>query len=222
MRKVVVLVAVVVLVGLGAFVVFRPQHAKRQTRAQSTGTVGAPLTTVVSASTAPPHPAALELGCGGERWAVKTGTDADRAKVDPTTISTSVAYLAGRPQPSTYPQDERIAPFELHTYEITATVTQYTQAADHDIHMVLHDSQGRSMIAEIPKPSCVGTTSPWRAAIAVARFTWESAYPASSAWRVIHRSVTLRGLGFFDRPEGQTGIARNGIELHPVIYLRLN
>jgi hypothetical protein len=29
----------------------------------------------------------------------------------------------------------------------------------------------------------------------------------------------VRGVGFFDKIHGQTGVARNGIELHPVLSI---
>jgi hypothetical protein len=29
--------------------------------------------------------------------------------------------------------------------------------------------------------------------------------------------ATLSGVGFFDRPHGRTGVAPNGIEMHPVL-----
>jgi hypothetical protein len=32
--------------------------------------------------------------------------------------------------------------------------------------------------------------------------------------------VTVTGVGFFDRIHGQTGVAPNGIELHPVLDIQ--
>jgi hypothetical protein len=167
------------------------------------------------------HEIVLASGCGVERWAVKTGTDRDRGKVSSAVVSTSIVALSSRPKPVHYPTNTRIAPAELHIWQVTATVTQYKEEADSDIHLVLHDSTGRSMIAEIPSPGCVGSTSRWRANIASARATWTHSYPLSTSWHDINRSVTLHGLGFFDPPHGQTGISRNGIELHPVISVQL-
>jgi hypothetical protein len=168
------------------------------------------------------HEVILASGCGVERWPVKTGTDADRFKVNTTPISTTIQYLGSRAKPSSYPTSHRVTTYELHTYQVKATVTQYKVEADSDIHLVLKDSAGRSMIAEIPKPTCVGSTSRWRTSIASARTTWTSHYTTTTSWHYLHRSVTLRGLGFFDVPHGQTGRAPNAIELHPVIYVHLN
>jgi hypothetical protein len=168
------------------------------------------------------HEVILASGCGVERWAVKTGTDADRNKVSTTVVSTTLSYLGSRAKPSSYPSTHRIAPYELHTYQVKAYVTQYKIEADSDIHLVLKDSAGRKMIAEIPKLPCVGSTSRWRGAISSTRTLWTTHYTTTTSWHYIHRSVTIRGLAFFDVPHGQTGAAPNYIELHPVIYIHLN
>jgi hypothetical protein len=167
------------------------------------------------------HEIVLASGCGVERWPVKTGTDADRGKVSNTVHSTSINSLASRPRPAHYPTNNRIPPAELHVWQVTARVTQYKEEADSDIHLVLKDSANRSMIAEIPAPNCVGSSSRWKANITNARSTWTHTYPLSTSWHYINRTVTIRGLGFFDPPHGQTGISRNGIELHPVIRVQL-
>ena len=168
------------------------------------------------------HEVVLATGCGVERWPVKTGTDANRNQVNTTPIAASVAYLGSRPKPSSYPNNNRIPPFEFHTYQMTAYVTQYKLEADSDVHLVLKDAAGHQMIAEIPAPTCVGATSRWKTNITSARRTWGTTYHPTTTWHYIHRSVTLRGLAFFDVPHGQTGKAPNAIELHPVIYVHLN
>jgi len=109
---------------------------------------------------------------------------------------------------------------ELHTYQVTAYLTQYKKEDDGDIHLVLKDSAGRSMIAEIPYGGCVPTISRWKTAIASARTTFTQHYTVSTSWHYLHRLVDVRGLGFMDVLHGQTGVAPNGVELHPVIYIR--
>jgi len=167
------------------------------------------------------HEIILATGCGVERWPVKTGADADRGHVSTKVVATQVASLVKIPKPSHYPTNNRIVPTELHVFQVTATVTQYKEEADSDIHLVLHDSAGHSMIAEIPAPTCVASSSRWRSNIASARATWTHTYPLSTSWHHISRAVTLRGLGFFDVPHGQTGVAPNAIELHPIIRVQL-
>lgn len=209
------IVLVVAVVALGAVAVLRPIHGSSR--------APAPVKTFrpVAVQASGDHEITLANGCGVERWAVETGTDADRGKVSSKVVSTSVQSLVNRPKPTHYPTNARIAPTELHIYQVTATVTQYKEEADSDVQLVLKDAQNRSMIAEIPAPSCVGSTSRWRASIAGARSTWTHTYPLSTSWHHISRRVTLRGLGFLDEIHGQTGVARNGVALHPVIRVQL-
>ena len=137
------------------------------------------------------HEIILATGCGVERWPVKTGADADRGHVSTKVVATQVASLVKIPKPSHYPTNNRIVPTELHVFQVTATVTQYKEEADSDIHLVLHDSVGHSMIAEIPAPTCVASSSRWRSNIATARATWTHTYPLSTSWHHISRPVTL-------------------------------
>jgi hypothetical protein len=61
------------------------------------------------------------VGCGVERRPVKTGTDADRAKVKTnTTVEITISYLRSRPKPSSYPNNHRIAPVEVTRYHIAS------------------------------------------------------------------------------------------------------
>jgi hypothetical protein len=63
------------------------------------------------------------------------------------------------------------------------------------------------MIAETPSSLCTrGATSTRRKQMAAAR---GAARVCARAWVV--------GVAFFDYLHGQTGVARNGIELHPVL-----
>jgi hypothetical protein len=41
--------------------------------------------------------------------------------------------------------------------------------------------------------------------------------PAASSFTQLKGEATIRGVGFFDFLHGQTGVAPNGIELHPVL-----
>lgn len=87
---------------------------------------------------------------------------------------------------------------------------------------MLKDSAGRSMISEIPYGSCVPTASRWKAAIASARSAFAAHYTATPTWHYVHRLVDVRGIGFMDVLHGQVGVAPNGVELHPVIYIHFH
>jgi hypothetical protein len=41
--------------------------------------------------------------------------------------------------------------------------------------------------------------------------------PGASSFTMLNGKATIRGVGFFDFLHGQTGVAPNGIELHPVL-----
>ena len=171
----------------------------------------------------PFDPSLAAVSCPIERGPVKSGSDADRYRVSTSSLTTSISYLASRPKPSSYPRNNRIAPTELHTWTLNSVrLTQYKLESDGDLHLVLKDSVGRQMIAEVPYGPCVPTSSRWKSAIATARSTFLHALPATTTWRYSRRLIDLHGLGMFDVLHGQTGVARNGIELHPVTYIHLH
>jgi hypothetical protein len=170
----------------------------------------------------PFDPALAAVSCPSERGPVKEGADADRNKVSTSITKVSITYLRGRAKPASYPKDKRVTSTELHTYQVTATLTQFKEESDGDFHLVIKDSSGHSMIAEVPYSSCVPKTSRWRSAIITARSTFTKTYRVTTSWKHVKRSITLRGIGYLDPLHGQTGVAPNGVELHPVIYMHFN
>ncbi len=171
-----------------------------------------------------PAPAAhASTTCGVWRWPVKTGADRDRYKVDRTVTYTTIHYLRTRTPPSSFPiyyQNHRFQGAERHTYQLTARLTQFRLEDDGDIHLVLRNSSGKDMIAEIPRAACVSSRSLWWNAIKAARTTFTNHYRVTTSWHYVNRWITLRGLGFFDEVHNVTGQAPNGIELHPVTRVR--
>lgn len=119
---------------------------------------------------------------------------------------TTVLALTNRPAPSPLP-DTRL-PFEHHVFRVVAQVVLIRKEADHDYHLVLQ-AQGRTMIAEAADPACAPQAFPLRRR------------QMAGVRRVIRlcRAVIV-GVAFFDFQHGQTGVARNGIELHPILGLR--
>ena len=156
--------------------------------------------------------------CGVERWSVKTGTDADASSIGlQSTTPTTIAHLAGLAAPSSLPANNRIAPTETTVFQVSATLTEYKIEADSDYHLVLSDGAGHTMIAEIPDPACVGSSSPLRSSIQKARAEFDGKYTATGSFQAANTAVTVTGVGFFDALHGQTGVAPNGIELHAVL-----
>jgi hypothetical protein len=161
---------------------------------------------------------ASAASCGVERWSVKTGTDPDAGLVNTaSSTKSSIAAMDAEPRPSSLPANARITPIETTVYSISATLTLYKFEADSDYHLVLTDSVGNTMIVEIPLPACVGDTSPFKNAITATRAKFDAAYTATTSFKTANVPVTVTGVGFFDFLHGQTGVAPNGIELHPLL-----
>ena len=176
-------------------------------------TATAPITMTVASPT-----------CGVERWSVKTGTDPDAGIVDLNNpVPITIAALAAIPAPADPPgppPNTRVGPTETTVYVVNATMTLYKKEADVDYHVVLDDNAGHLMIAEIPSPACVGSSSPFGTAITAARAKFDARFaatPANEFFQAVSVPVQVKGVGFFDFIHGQTGVAPNGIELHPVL-----
>lgn len=157
-------------------------------------------------------------GCGTERWGVKTASDTDRGLVSTTQHPTTIDALRGVRAPSSLPSNRRVRPTELTEYVIAGTLTDYKLEADGDIHLVITNSAGRTLIAELADPRCV-VAARFKTEIANVRRTFLARYSPTGTMRNPHRSIRVRGIGFFDYRHGQTGVAPNGIELHPVLGL---
>ncbi|WIV59256.1 putative Ig domain-containing protein [Amycolatopsis nalaikhensis] len=168
-----------------------------------------------------PQPAATAASCGVERWSVKTGTDADAAKITlQSTTPTTIAALTGLAKPSTLPANNRIQPTETTVYRLQATLTKYKLESDSDYHLVLADGSGHTMIVEVPDPACVGSSSALLTSIQKARAEVNAKYTPTGSFQTANVPVTVTGVGFFDFLHGQTGVAPNGIELHAVLDIQ--
>ena len=154
---------------------------------------------------------------------MKTGTDADVNLVNlNSTTSSTISALRALTQPSTLPANNRLQPTETTVFVLNATLTQYKLETDSDYHLVLSDASGNTMIAEIPSPSCVGAGSPFAPQISTSRSTFNGSFTATTLFQTAIIPVRVTGVGFFDFLHGQTGVAPNGIELHPVLNIVFN
>lgn len=182
--------------------------------------------------TVPPHTvtsghgnfeASNSHGCGVERWAVKTGTDPAVSQVNTKPQDTTIQALTALPVPPGFGQDaSRLAgTAEMQVYRLShVTLTGYKMEADSDYHLILSDGS-TTMISEIPSPACVGASSPWIQQITAARAAFDAKFPqVGGFFQQANVVVTITGVGFFDTIHGQTGVAPNGIELHPVLDIQ--
>jgi len=158
--------------------------------------------------------------CGVERWFVKTGMDGDARKVNTkAVVQTTIFHLRSLTPPGALPSRSRVRPVETTVFSASAKLLRVKQEADSDYHLVLSDTGGRTMIAEIPSPSCVGS-SPFLPSMRYVRSKFTTAYHPTETWSRPNVTVQVTGVGFFDFIHGQSGVAPNGIELHPVLAIR--
>ena len=154
------------------------------------------------AVSAPQRQARVTALCGVERWTVKTLQDRPRLlRVQATTV----AHLDSLPRPAQLPQTR--LPFERHVSTVTAAVTLVRQEADQDLHVVLRSGPSHMIAAAPNAPSCTPNAIAYRKRQMIA---------ARKAVQVCSRA-RVTGVVFFDFLHGQTGVAPNGIELHPIL-----
>jgi hypothetical protein len=179
-------------------------------------------------ATARPHAvagAAGADGCGYERWPVKTLADPTWRTVRfAHRVPSSVVRLRALPaRPGT--QARRARGVERTVFTVRAILVAAALEDDGDIHLELRDPRrpAATMIAELPDGHCtVGARPALRSQMERARTTFVRACGDPGPTFAVYRPgavVSLAGVGFFDRPHGQRGVAPNAIELHPVLQI---
>jgi hypothetical protein len=182
------------------------------------------------------------MKCGQERWAIKTLTDGEAATVgNAASQNTTVTALIGETAPAKL-TDTR-APLEKERFHLTALIIGWkieestsagnvgkkasvsTSVPDHDFHIVIADpnNTNNQMIMEVPDPQCEAVcSSKFLTQIGQVRNTVSSrlgtppdvVQPLGKPWL-----VEITGPAFFDFAHGQDGLARNCIEIHPVMEI---
>jgi hypothetical protein len=160
--------------------------------------------------------------CGVWRWPVKTLSDPARTKVDFNPIGTQVKFLRSRARPGIPigTNTPGVSRTEFHTWQVRARPIQAKVEDDGDIHLVISvpGAPSKTMIVEFPKKTCVASPfKRFRMSHARQQFLSNCGAVSSSSWLKLAGAVTITGVGFWDEKHGQTGIAPNGIELHPVL-----
>jgi hypothetical protein len=162
----------------------------------------------------------LHAQCGVERWSIKVGNDSQAPSINlGSYVSSTIYNFHQSTRPSSIPSNSRVAPRETTQYSLSGTLKKYKRESDSDYHLVIQDSAGRSMIIELPNINCVGSGSPFRSGISNARAQFDAKLTATSTMKNVTAPVTIRGIGFWDFLHGQTGVAPNGIEVHPVLNI---
>lgn len=170
--------------------------------------------------------------CGTERWDVKTLVDPGASKIDSTvkdsSIDTLINFNNAQPHSEYTASEPRHCPDECQTLRIHGNLIGFKMEADQDYHLVIADPySGNTMIAEIPSSVCDTVCSSGKGAqYDTLRQILDNNFgvPQGSRFNKLQDPVpiTIVGIPFFDRIHGQTGVAGNGIEIHPVLQLTLN
>jgi hypothetical protein len=149
--------------------------------------------------------------CGEERWAVKTLSDKREKLVNFKPHDSSIGRLRKKPHPAVGPNTKRIKGVETTNYRVAARLIEMKLEDDRDIHLVVSvpSAPSKTMIVEFPDTTCNGAaSSPKKGKMASAR----SAIIAACGQPSSSHFTNLSGI-----PHGQTGVAPNAIELHPVL-----
>jgi hypothetical protein len=160
------------------------------------------------------------LACGEERWAVKTLSDADAARVNLAPAVTTISEITSRPTHCGVGPDRRVYAEEFQAYEVVGRVSRVSLEEDRDYHLVLADpaDPSRTMIAEVADPACAGAiSSPFVSMLRFARTAFLNLLSGRTPSSLVGETLRVRGVGFYDVNHGQIGRARNCIELHPVL-----
>jgi hypothetical protein len=116
----------------------------------------------------------------------------------------------------------RLRGVERQTIRVHAVLGEATIEDDHDVHLVIAapGHRRKTMIVEFPYVRCNGARrSIKKVEMRRARRRLLAACGSipSSAFVRLRGRATITGVGFWDEIHGQTGVAPNGIELHPVL-----
>jgi hypothetical protein len=155
----------------------------------------------------------------GGNWKYKIGTDPDAGRVSLVPVETTIDALIAFPPIDHDEGATRTAPVETTTWVVRdVELHGYQRSPDGDVHMVIADAHGHTMILEATPPFCLAETTPWRRQIARVRKAIDEQIPmAAIGWRTLTMSVA--GIGYLDYQHGQLGVAENGVELHPVLSI---
>lgn len=172
-----------------------------------------------------PRPPGREPGerpCISGRHTIKNLADPRVRLIDPRPIQTNLSSLwLLRPPRHLGAATPRLPGIERHVYRMRVRLVSLQLEPDLDIHLVVAEPgrPRRTMITELPHSRCYTVAvSPYRNAMISARAALFRACGRSyRRQRRIVGTGTVTGVGFWDRRHGQYGVARNGVELHPLL-----
>lgn len=121
----------------------------------------------------------------------------------------------------------RYVPVEETEYVVQAILVGFKEESDRDLHVVLASPANiaHTMIGEVPDPKCSTVAASGHASqISKVRTSFVKCFGSAPVGKLKKFGGTmvakLTGVGFFDVLHGQTGVAPNGIELHPIVAVK--
>jgi len=162
-----------------------------------------------------------QAACGEERWDIKTGTDPGAADISLDPRATTVHQLVHRTRPvHIHDNHLRQTTTEKKVWQVDCEVIGYVSEDDSDIHVAIWDLHTHeTMIVEFPDPDCV-QDSVWLDQIRQSRADFQSVITnVPGEFKQDQRRAKITGVGFFDFRHHQRGLAKNAIELHPVLSI---
>ncbi len=165
--------------------------------------------------------------CGRERWCQKTLADSLVDEITFTPVGSTIKKLNKVPEHCEDNGDldlaRRVGP-ERTVYEIVGVIDAVKSENDRDLHIVLLDPDDNEwhMVAELVDPKCPGArASDHKPLMETARQAFDDALGDGNLDSLQGTKVRIRGVGFYDRWHGQTGMAESCLELHPVIHFEV-
>ena len=181
--------------------------------------------------------------CGIERWSLKTLTDSEASAFQNATAKdTTVSNLVAETAPTKLTNVR--APLEKQLFHLTALLIGWkeelgstggagtkgssgTSIPDHDFHIVIADPSDAKtqMIIEVPDPACQAVCrSTFLDKFKVARSTVSGKLGPPNTQNVVALPkpwlVEVTGPALFDFDHDQDGLAKNCIEIHPVLEIK--
>lgn len=169
------------------------------------------------------------IHCGSERWEAKTLSYQGASSLNMVPVTTTVSQLVNETAPAGT-SEVRVAPVETQEVTMNAKLLGFKVEGDRDFHIVVQDlNSPETMIVEIPDDQCSGVCSSIaRDQIVTSRQTFQTAFagsPPSATYRGLAKPVQIQVTGFplfdFKHPVPQTGLAKNCIEIHPVLSITI-
>jgi len=155
--------------------------------------------------------------CGGiELWNIKTLTDPNADEIDESDTLLTIKQLIAIDTEVLRQKKQRL-PFEKRIVKVKKVlIRKVILENDNDYHLVIQDRQGNHMVAEIVDPDCPDAQQ---------SDYIDSYYNVRNTInrlgnKFMHYEFEITGTLFLDRAHGQTGMAANNIEIHPILSLK--